>query len=289
MKTNNLVLLFMLAVGLSSAGSTGQAGPIPADCRTGGFALGCQAWTFREFTVLDAIDKTAAAGGKVIELYSGQKFSADRPGVVFDHNAPDDIIAELKARLQKDGIRAVNYGVVPIPNNEAEARKIFDFAKKLGLYGITTESVESIDLIEKLVKEYNICVGFHDHPRRPNDASYKMWDPNYVLSVVKNRDARIGATADVGHWVRSGLTPVDCLKILRGRVISVHLKDLNEKSPNAHDVPFGTGVCDVPGILNELKHQKFAGNISIEYEYNWTNSVVDVAQCIGFVRGYGAK
>jgi sugar phosphate isomerase/epimerase len=209
--------------------------------------------------------------------------------VVFDHNAPDDIIAELKARLQKDGIRAVNYGVVPIPNNEAEARKIFDFAKKLGLYGITTESVESIDLIEKLVKEYNICVGFHDHPRRPNDASYKMWDPNYVLSVVKNRDARIGATADVGHWVRSGLTPVDCLKILRGRVISVHLKDLNEKSPNAHDVPFGTGVCDVPGILNELKHQKFAGNISIEYEYNWTNSVVDVAQCIGFVRGYGAK
>jgi sugar phosphate isomerase/epimerase len=179
--------------------------------------------------------------------------------------------------------------VVPIPNNEAEARKIFDFAKKLGLYGITTESVESIDLIEKLVKEYNICVGFHDHPRRPNDASYKMWDPNYVLSVVKNRDARIGATADVGHWVRSGLTPVDCLKILRGRVISVHLKDLNEKSPNAHDVPFGTGVCDVPGILNELKHQKFAGNISIEYEYNWTNSVVDVAQCIGFVRGYGAK
>ena len=132
MKTNNLVLLFMLAVGLSSAGSTGQAGPIPADCRTGGFALGCQAWTFREFTVLDAIDKTAAAGGKVIELYSGQKFSAEKPGVVFDHNASDEIIAELKARLQKDGIRAVNYGVVPIPNNEAEARKIFDFAKKLG-------------------------------------------------------------------------------------------------------------------------------------------------------------
>lgn len=287
--TIQLAGLTIIAAALSFAGFTVVAAPIPESCLTGGFALGCQAWTFREFTVLDAIDKTAAAGGRVIELYSGQKFSADKPGVVFDHNASDEIIAELKARLQKDGIRAVNYGVVAIPNNEAEARKIFDFAKKLGLYGITTESVESLDVIEKLVKEYDIRVGFHNHPRRPSDPAYKMWDPNYVLSVVKKRDSRIGATADTGHWIRSGLDPVDCLKILRGRVISVHLKDLTEKSPNAHDVPYGTGVCDIPAILKELKHQKFAGNISIEYEYNWTNSVVDVAQCIGFVRGYGAK
>ena len=30
------------------------------------------------------------------------------------------------------------------------------------------------------------------------------------------------------------------------------------------------------------------GNISLEYEYHWENSVPEVAQCIGFVRGYGA-
>ncbi|MGA3268031.1 MAG: hypothetical protein ABSE16_14545 [Verrucomicrobiota bacterium] len=71
--------------------------------------------------------------------------------------------------------------------------------------------------------------------------------------------------------------------------MSAHLKDLNEKSPNAHDVPYGTGVSDIPGILKELKRQHFAGNISIEYEYHWTNSLPEVAQCIGFVRGYGAK
>ena len=69
--------------------------------------------------------------------------------------------------------------------------------------------------------------------------------------------------------------------------MSAHLKDLNEKSPNAHDVPYGTGVSDIPGILKELKRQHFAGNISIEYEYHWQNSTPEVAQCIGFVRGYG--
>ena len=282
-------LLPLLAACVLAMTPSSFATPIPESCDTGGFAIGAQAWTFKEYSVMEAIDKTAAAGGKVIEFYPGQKFSPDQPDLKWDHNATDDMIAKVKARLQERGIRAVNYGVVSIPKDENEARKIFEFAKKLDLYGITTESVDAIDTIEKLVKEYDIRVGFHDHPRQPNNPDYKMWDPNYVLSVVKDRDSRIGSTADVGHWVRSGLNPVDCLKILDGRIISVHLKDLNEKSPDAHDVPDGTGVSDIPAILKELKRQNFVGNISIEYEYNWKDNVVDVAQCIGFVRGLGVN
>jgi sugar phosphate isomerase/epimerase len=107
--------------------------------------------------------------------------------------------------------------------------------------------------------------------------------------MVKNRDSRIGSTADIGHWVRSGLEPLDCLKILEGRIVSMHLKDLNEKSPSAHDVPYGLGVSNIPAILKELQRQNYSGNISVEYEYNWDNNVYDAAQCIGFVRGFGSK
>lgn len=284
-----LAHLTAIATALSLAGLTVAAAPIPENCLTGGIALGCQAWTFREFTVMEAIQKTAEAGGKVIEFYPDQKFSPEQPGLKFDHNATDEMVSAVKAQLGKYGIRAVNYGVVNIPNDEAGARKIFEFAKKFELYGITTESVEALDTIEKLVKEYDIRVGFHNHPRQPDNPGYKMWDPHYVLSVVKDRDPRIGSTADVGHWVRSGLDPVACLKILRGRIISTHLKDLNEKSPNAHDVPFGTGVSNIPAILGELKRQHFNGNASIEYEYDWMNNVPAVAQSIGFVRGRGSR
>ena len=265
------------------------AAPIPDSCQIGGLALGCQAWTFKEFSVMEAIDKTAAAGGKVIEFYPDQKFSAEKPDLKFDHNATDEMIAAVQAQLKLRGLRAVNYGVVNIPKDEAGARKIFEFAKKLELYGITTESVESIETIEKLVKEYDIRVGFHDHQHQPNKPDYKMWDPNYVLSVVKDRDVRIGACADVGHWVQSGLQPVACLKILQGRIISVHLHEMNEFSPTAHDVPCGTGVSNIGGIIDELKRQNFVGNVSIEYEYNWKNNVTDVAQCVGFVRGYATR
>jgi len=282
-------LAHLTTIALSLAGLTVSAAPIPESCLTGGIALGCQAWTFREFTVMEAIQKTAEVGGKVIEFYPDQKFSPGQPGLKFDHNATDEMVSAVKAQLGKYGIRAVNYGVVNIPNDEAGARKIFEFAKKFELYGITTESVEALDTIEKLVKEYDIRVGFHNHPRQPDNPDYKMWDPHYVLSVVKDRDPRIGSTADVGHWVRSGLDPVACLKILRGRIISTHLKDLNEKSPNAHDVPFGTGVSNIPAILGELKRQHFNGNASIEYEYDWMNNVPAVAQSVGFVRGCGSR
>jgi sugar phosphate isomerase/epimerase len=282
MKLRAFLPLALAAAFLSPA----RALPIPDTCRTNGFALGCQTWTFRKFTTLEAIDLTAAAGGKVIEFAADQPLSKDKPGVIFNWHSSDADIALVQDRLRQRGLRAVAYGVVDIPSNEAEARQLFDFAKKLGLYVIVTESTGSIDTIDKLVKEYNICVGFHDHPRRPLEPGYRMWDPNYVLSVVKGRDPRIGATADVGHWVRSGLVPVDCLKILHGRIISVHMKDLNEKSPGAHDVPWGQGVSDIPGILDELKRQHFAGNISVEYETNWDHNVTDAAQCIGFVRGY---
>ena len=269
--------------------ATVSAEKIPDDYKIGSFALGCQAYTFNRFSVFEAIEKTAQAGGRVIEFFPGQKLSADQPDVKWDHNATDDVIEKVKAKLAQHRIKAVNYGVVGIPKDEAQARKIFEFAKKLGLYGVTTESVDAIDTIEKLVKEYDIRVGFHDHPKRADNPNYRMWDPNYVLSVVKERDHRIGSCADTGHWVRSGLKPVECLRILKGRIISSHLKDLNEfGKPEAHDLPYGAGVSDVPAILDELKRQGFQGNISIEYEHNWEHSVPEVAQCIGFVRGYEA-
>ncbi len=114
-----------------------------------------------------------------------------------------------------------------------------------------------------------------------------MWDPNYLAEFFKGRDPRIGASADTGHWLRSNLKPVDCLRILKGRIISAHLKDLNQMGPGAHDVPYGEGVGDVKGCLDELKAQGFQGNIAIEYEYNWGNNVPDVKKCIDFVRNYG--
>ncbi|MEK0450718.1 MAG: hypothetical protein RL088_2986 [Verrucomicrobiota bacterium] len=259
------------------------AEPIPDAAKINGFAIGVQAWTFNKFTVFEAIEKTKETGAKVIELFPGQKLSPEQKDVKFDHNAPKEIWEKVAAKAKEAGVTPVAYGVVGLSKKEEESRKVFEFAKFMGIRVINTESVDAIDTIEKLVKEYDIKVGFHDHPKRPNDPSYRMWDPNYILEVVKDRDARIGSCADTGHWVRSNLKPVDCLRILKGRIVSSHLKDLHAPLPSGHDVIYGTGVSDVPAILAEFKAQGFSGPISVEYEYNWDKNVEDAKQCIEYV------
>ena len=71
-------LLCIAALALLGMPSVG-AEPIPDAHKTNGFALGCQAYSFRLFTMFEAIEKTAASGAKVIEFYPGQKFSPENP------------------------------------------------------------------------------------------------------------------------------------------------------------------------------------------------------------------
>jgi hypothetical protein len=87
-------------------------------------------------------------------------------------------------------------------------------------------------------------------------------------------------------WCISNLKPVECLRILEGRVISVHLED-KAAYGEAPVVVAGTGVVDVAACLEELKKQKFDGHISIEHENDWKNSVPQVRANIDFVKSHG--
>ena len=296
-------LLLSLALALSLP--LHAAEPLPDNLKQGQFVIGCQAWTFNRFSVFEAIEKTAAMGAKTIEFFPGQKLSQDEPMIQFSHapakgaerKGPAEkldaaasmaVWEKVKAKLKQHDITPVAYGVVGITKDGAGAKEVFEFAKFFGIRVINTESVDAIDTFEPLVKEYDIKVGFHDHPKKDDKPDYRMWDPNYILEVCKGRDARIGSCADTGHWVRSGLKPVDCIRILGKRVVSSHLKDLHEAAASGHDVPFGTGVSDVKGILDEYKALGFVGPISIEYEHKMEDNLAEAKLCIEFVRGYGA-
>src|SRR5436190_2008713 len=137
-------LLSSLILAALAAAAPLQAAPIPDEYKVGGFAVSCQAWSFKKFTVFEAIEKTAQTGAKCIEFIPNQIVSKDHPNVKWGPDVSDDIIKQVQAKLAQHHVRAVNLGVVGIPADEAGARKMFEFAKKLGLYGITTESTGSI-------------------------------------------------------------------------------------------------------------------------------------------------
>ena len=267
-------LLLFLALFLPVPSSAQQPEPV--------FRAGCQTYTFNRYTVYEAVEKTAEAGGTVVEFYPGQRLSAADPKG-FGPGLGDDQMTALREHLKKHGVTAASC-YTGIPKDEAQARKLFEFAKRLGLESLTTESVEAIDTIEKMVKEFDIRVGFHEHMRTPGKEDYKLWDPKFVLDLVKDRDPRIGACGDTGHWASSGVVPLDAIKLLAGRMISLHLKDRTEIGRPTTDQIFGKGVLNIAGILQELRRQKFNGCIFIEYETNWTSSVPEVRQCLDYIR-----
>jgi sugar phosphate isomerase/epimerase len=288
MKSSHRILSLLAAGVLAAVSGAFAANPITDDLKQGGFAIGPQAYSFNRFSAFEAIEKAQAAGAKCIEFYPGQKLSPEKPDKKLHHTMSDEDFAALQAKLAQHGVKAVNYGVVG-GKDETEWRQIFEFAKKLKLYAITTEDVKNIDAIEKCVKEFDIKVGYHEHAKKPLDRSYQLWDPNYVAGLVKDRDPRIGACADTGHWQTSGLKPVDCLKILKGRIISSHLKEREMIGERKPDIVYGTGVSDIAGCLAELKAQGFDGNISVEYENKWEDNVPDIKKCLEFVKEWGEK
>jgi sugar phosphate isomerase/epimerase len=260
--------------------------PTPSNKTIGGLKIGCQAWCFNNKTAMEAVMLTAKAGGRFIEFFPGQKVSADSeermgPGV------SDATIRAILAHCEKYEVTPLAFGVTGFSSNTAENRKTFEFAKKLGLYAISCEPADdAFDSLEALVKEFDIRIAIHNHPRQPNNPKYRYWDPAYVLGLVGKRDVRLGACADVGHWVRSGVDPVKAIKMLKGRVHGSHLKELNKLAPDAGDAPCGQGNGLAMGVLEELRRQKVAGAVSVEYETDYGMNAPEIGQCIGFARGW---
>ena len=266
-----------------------SADPIPDAAFENGLAIGCQAYSFKEFSAFEAIAKTKEAGGKTIEFYPGQKLRPDSPaGEIVHHNASAEVIRSLKDECTRQGIFPVNYGVVAA-GNAGEIKKIMEFAKTMGLYSVCTESTEQVAEWEKAVKEFDIKVAFHEHGGSMSKPDYKVWHPLYIRGVVESRDPRIGACADLGHWCTSELKPVECLRILKGHIISVHLKDKSEMGPKGVVVPAGKGVVDVAACIAELKKQDFKGHFYIEHENDWKDSVPKIKESVEFTKAEWAK
>jgi sugar phosphate isomerase/epimerase len=135
-----------------------------------------------------------------------------------------------------------------------------------------------MDLVEKLCDEYGISLAIHNHPK----PSSVYWNPAKIVEVTKGRSKRLGACCDTGHWVRSGLKPVDCLKLLEGRIITFHLKDVDQFGKvDAAEVPWGTGKSHIEEILKEIRRQGIKPVIAIEYERQG-DTLPDLRQCLAF-------
>lgn len=269
-----LLLLFTLSLCLISSGSRAQlAKRNDRASERLGIKLSLQCYTFRALTFFETVDEAAKMGIRYLEIFPGQKIQAGSDDTMNWHMSPANITA-IKAKLKSaGGLKLIGYGVDGVPTEEVEARKMFDWAKLMGVTVLVTETTPT-ELHDKLCTEYNIRMALHNHP--------SSWPPDEVLKATKDRVKLIGSCSDTGHWMRRNLVPTEQLKKLQGRVEHLHFKDLNQYG-SGEDLPWGTGQGDAKGMLTELKRQGYHGFVSIEYE---VGSVADLEsnlpKCVSF-------
>ncbi|MCH7228379.1 sugar phosphate isomerase/epimerase family protein [Haloferula sp. A504] len=280
MKSRKLLRWIPAASILAALRSHGK--PVPGEAVTpAGFAIAVQCWSFKSFTLFEAIELTAATGAGAVEIFPGQQIGGPLGDARLDPAKAGEQVPAILEHCAEHGIRPLSFGVVDVPKNEARAREIFEFARALGVSGINTESIDALDTLEQLAIEYDLRIGFHNHPKPT-----KLWNPATIRSAIEDRDERIGYCADLGHWASSALDPLQAVQKIAPRIHAFHMKDRAGIEEWTHDRPFGTGVIDLVAILDEVRKHGFTGNVVIEYEHNWDTNPVEIAQCVGYLRGY---
>jgi sugar phosphate isomerase/epimerase len=145
---------------------------------------------------------------------------------------------------------------------------------------MTEPKLEALDTVEKYADRYGINVALHNHDAK---ASPNYWNPQGILKACQGRSKRMGACVDLGYWMRSGIDPVEAVRLLKDRVITVQMHDLDNRKAEGQDVPWGTGAGRTREFFSELQKLNLRPTmIGIEYSRDWLESLPKVAQCVEF-------
>ncbi len=245
-----------------------------------GWRLGIEAYTFHKYTLFEAIDKTAQLGLPYMGGLSFQKVSSEI-AKNFDPQLTDDELKQIRLKLDSAGVRLLTYYIHDIPGDPEACRRVFEFGRKIGIETFLSEpSPDALDTIEKFCDEYALNVALHNHDQK---GSPVYWNPEGILKVCEKRSPRIGACGDMGYWMRAGIDPVEAVRKLKQRLITIQMHDLNDLTPTCHDVPWGTGVGKTEQFITELDRLGVKPTMfGLEYSYNWLESMPEIAQCIQF-------
>ncbi|MBX3441166.1 MAG: sugar phosphate isomerase/epimerase [Planctomyces sp.] len=260
----------------------------------GGFKVGLQSYSLRVYDADDALKHTRTLGVRYWESFPKHVPLSTLPAQV----------EESRQRLADAGVTLLAYGVVPFSPDETKARELFDFAKAMDLKSLSADpepNAETFDLLDKLVEEYDVAIGIHNHG--PGHRYDKADD---VLKWVRDRHPKIGACVDTGHYLRSDEDPVEVIQKFGPRVFGVHLKDVRSIRSEqdiarlSRELPehrvnmlkregkiftiLGEGELDVVGTLRELRKLNYDSVVALEYEESEQNPLSDIELCLASVR-----
>ncbi len=243
--------------------------------------LSLQAYSFRQRTFAETLKTAARLGFRYIESYPGQAIGAGIAGSTDYNSITSESQAKLKALLASQPVKVISYGVTGA-NSPSQWKKLTDFCKDLGIEQIQIEagqSKEYYDRAEEAAKTSGVRVSLHNHTQ-------ELGKPEGMLASLQGRSSWIGAGADIGHWARAGVDPVKGVELLKGKFLGLHLVDVAPANCGFRDLPLGSGIIDVKGVMDRLAAQGGRILATVEYEHDSPTLDAEVAACVRWFRAW---
>jgi inosose dehydratase len=255
----------LVATGLALGGRLRGADE-PASGAYGPFKMGLQSYSLRNFKLHEAMTRTTRDLG----LHYWEAYPAHIP-------SDPEQAGHQREHAEEHGVQVLGYGVVHFGKDQDANRKLFEFGKALGVsYFSADPDPESFDGLDKLVEEFGIGVGIHNHG--PGNR-YAMIDA--ISRAIKDHHEKIGCCIDTGHFLRSGEDPVHAAEVFGKRIFGVHLKDV--KDTKTFTV-LGEGDLRTADLLRVLARQKYNNCLALEYEEKPEDPIEDIQASLAAVR-----
>lgn len=246
----------------------------------GGFTVGVQSYSFRNFNLEQALQRTQKLGLQYVEFYNGH----------VNPRSTEKQIRAVKNLCRDHNITPIAFGVERFTKDNAANRRLFEFARNLGVRYLSADpDPDSFDSLDRLVDEFKIGIAIHPHGPAGKEL-HRWYSAEVIMKAVAKHHRLIGTCLDTGHLIRSAqepfnrkLDPAAQVRVMGARNFGLHLKDHDNKKRT--DVVYGRGALDVLSVLRALREVKFAGYISIEYEANPDNPSPDIEACLKVLRG----
>lgn len=245
----------------------------PSSSPYGPFKMGIQSYSLRGYkTAAEALAKTKELG-----LHYWESFRSHVP-----ITSDPSMIKQMLAQLAASDVKVAGYGVLRFTDNLEENRGYFEFAKAMGIEYLSADpDPGSFDALDKLVEQYDIAVGIHNHGPGHRYATIES-----IEKAIKDHHPKIGVCNDTGHFLRSGIDPVHAVEVFGKRTYGVHLKDV--KGTDTFTI-LGGGDLRTVDLLRALKKINYSYCLALEYEEHPEDPMAEIQQCLAATQAAVAK
>ncbi|WP_239063508.1 sugar phosphate isomerase/epimerase [Bacteroides sp. 51] len=253
-----------------------------------GWKVGIQSYTFTKFSLFEAIDAASDLGLKYVEATTWQRIEPDKKDAFNPWWMSAETKQKIKDKCAEKGVEIVSFYCRPskedIEKESEQVEKIFQFCQEMNLI-LTTDPIRvksgfgSMEFYDNLCQKYGVTMVLTNHPKSHGSP---YWNADDVLEDCAGRSKYIGASVDVGHFMRDGTDPYEAVRKYTdaGRMYHFHFRDVDSEGK---DVALGDGAAHIKEMLAYMYEKKATPILVFEYERDQEEPLKYIVPSLGFL------